>query len=395
MPESRIVVRTERVSVIKVKTPGAPGARGLQGAPEWEAVGESLDLTGLGEAVIGPFPPGYNYQILGEDVTADNSPGQVTFGLNDVFEYPPLIHASERFTYVVGGVVAEMFPDPTIQTPELWGVMGHASVTIGHITLGVEGDGVVTMPPCLLMGRAYLVTIVVGQVDVAVGVYSAGLNIAAVLVGNPWGILSPGIYSGYVLLPGDPETLAPVDITTGGFGADITNVSFVEVTLDKIIDSAEQFASYGPGSTATTINSTSPVNDITEVTTVVVEPGYLGFAPGAFGQAENFGPETSLTVDGSPVGPLAGHHYFSNGTDQGWSMPIELADQPTDFDLIITRLGDESLTPKIRVESRSRHSLNQNCGAYELPANYLLFTVSGYPDAQFLSGILKVKRRLL
>lgn len=261
MTQNRVVVRTVKASVVKVKTGGPPGARGQAGPPgqEWEDVGVPLDLTGLGAAVIGPFLPGYRYKIIGAGITADSSPAQLTLGQDGVFEYPPQISPDTTLAYVVGHEVGEAFPDPTIQDPLLWEASGGAAVNVGEISMGIEASGLVTLPQALTSGKAYR-TIV--TVDSASSGWAMLSPVVAEYTGS-FDLAAPGVYEREFFLPGTGEM---VDVYLEGHWstAVISSLSFIEFEPDKITDTVGRLLNL-PFAPATTVASISPANDLAGV----------------------------------------------------------------------------------------------------------------------------------
>ncbi len=179
MTESRIVVRTERASVIKVKTPGAPGARGAVGPAAPDLRGTLLDPVDISNGglwnstliVIDDLPAG----TLRVDFENLQSAGDISIG--------------------VGGdtLPVENCLDPGLDNPELWTGASHPSFHTDNTVFPVGGllsftvqaggwpdfayaIGIPVDPQSISGSEVFIITVVSGPGDLS-WIAGYGLNI--------------------------------------------------------------------------------------------------------------------------------------------------------------------------------------------------------------------------
>lgn len=351
-------------------------------ADSWETVGEPLDLAGRNVAVIGPFAPGYQYWLEAKDLTADTGPAQLTFGVDNNFEYPPQINPSTTLAYVKGAGAegAELCPDPDLLNAAAWELSGFIAYAPGHLYTESDIGGSVSLPALICeVGKTYVARLT-AAITGGVGVYGEQYHASGVLETIFLGAGQPFVFDFYQ--------------------ADITQVSVREIDVDRITDTAGRFV-WSRGALAITAGSTTPANDLGEVPIIGSIPGCIYLPCNTLTATEAFNQNTVLTVNGEPVAAMAGHH-FSGRADNGdhgvpsHTVPYGLDGQyPSDFDLLVSNFGSDDSPLRFTLDWQGYTYRQLISGAYTLPANYLLFSFAEDFSGTFLSGTITVKRQAI
>lgn len=357
--------------------PAAPGV--------WEPVGDPIDLAGLSAVTIGPFEPGYRYDlsITGLQEPYNNTIA-VSLGADGVYEYPPTV-SNDRFSYLLGEVVAgELCSDPTLQNAAVW----TANFSVGHITLGLNtGSGHTQELP---LSEFVVVTVTVGAASPD-SVLSVSFGFSPGETYSAWSqvSVSPGQYSISLRTPDDIGNGSVCYVSFANLqtaSIDITGVSISVIVPDKIVDTEAQLV----GLVVSTSSSLTPGNDLIEVPTIFSGLGFLPFPVGTLVASEGFQQSTVLTIDGNPPPSDIGHHIGTAGGPGNMYNEFSLRNgSNNDISIIADHLGSASVAPLLRVDTWAATNRYFDSMGHEEPRDcIMLFSV----EAQFASGVVKISR---